>query len=161
MPKTFRGKGFTLIMPDYSLIVRQTIKEFLPFAGKYVVGRMRDKIGTYQPGWASLKDSTRARKARKLRGSRRVRQVRMGWGTDTPLLDEGKMRNSVHSTLKAQSVEVTADFPMGQHEQDPLIAQFKIAAGNHLPARPVMGPAMIESMPPLIQQFEDLLGSKV
>jgi hypothetical protein len=157
---TFRGQGYVLKFPDYRPLVRQVFKAFLPDAGKYLVGKMRDKIGTYQTGWAPLADSTKARKSRMLGRSRKRRQTRMGWGPDTPLLDTGQMRNSFRfGMLKGQSIEVTADFPMGQHEQDPLVAQFGMPIGNILPARPVMGPALDAALDPLADKLESIAGA--
>lgn len=157
---TFKGKGFTLSLPNYAQLVQQGIRQFRPYAGKVLVSKMRSKIGTQQPGWADLKPSTLARKARHLRGSRKVKQVRMGWGNNTPLLDTARMRNSLRFGLLPNGVEVTADFPMGQHEQDALIAEFTIPSiGEYkLPRRAVMGPSLEESIEPLANELEIQMG---
>jgi hypothetical protein len=155
--KTFRGPGYRLTMPNYAMLINRAIVSFLPEAGKFLVGKMRDKIGQPQPGvWDKLATHTKERKARSMRGpmGRTRRQTRMGWGTETPLLDTGQMRNSVGFSVIGQTVEVTADFPMGQHEQDALISPFAIAAGNPLPRRAVMGPALDESLAPLADRLE-------
>jgi hypothetical protein len=163
MIKMIRRRGATLIIPNYSLICKQAIKEFLPSAGKYILSRVQGKIGTYQPGWSPLAESTLKRKARSLRrgrGRRMRRQARMGWGPDTPLLDTGEMLRSTRYDIKGNQVIVSADFPMGQHEQDVEVADFGIA-GNMMPARPVMGPALMESLDPLADQLESFMSNRL
>jgi len=154
---TFKGKNYTFTLPDYPKLIQQGIRQFLPSAGKRIVSKTREKIGTYQAGWKPLAESTKQRKARRLRGSRKVRQTRMSWGTDTPLLDSGKMRNSVRFGVLQSGVEVTADNPMIFHEQDLLISGFDSV--ENLPRRPVMVPALEESLEPLANELEIVMGS--
>lgn len=153
--KILKIKGATVELPDYHATIRGGVKAFLPTAGAKLVARMRDKIGTYQPGWAPLAPSTIRRKARGLRKLRKARQSRMGWGPDTPLLDLGRMRNSTRFSLRASSVIVTMNSPIGYHEQDLDVSD--IGPLQRMPARPVMMPALNELMTPLTRELEKSL----
>lgn len=94
-----------------------------------------------------------------MRGRRGIaaRRARL-YDTDFPLLDTRKMHNSIRRrTLSGNSVAVEADFPIGQHEQDKAIADFNIASGIPLPARPLLGPTLNESIGPLTDKLEHMM----
>lgn len=148
-----------MLVPDYTGIARAVIKDFMPKAGKMVMGRAWSKIGTYQAGWAPLAPSTLRKKRRSLkRMGKRAPWMRLtGGGADQPLLDRGKMANSIgHSERGNHQTTIFANFPMGQHEQDPQVADFRIPIGIPLPARPVLWPSMTEMLPDIIDELEQM-----
>lgn len=158
LTKVIRAKGVTIEIPNYSVIIRGVVKAFMPLAGDYLRLRAMNKIGRYQPGWAPLSPATLERKARRSRMRGRIghkaRRARL-YDVDYPLLDLGDMKNSIRSrVMNGHSVAVTAAFPIGQHEQDSDIADFHLPSNIPLPARPLLGPTLEESLDPLTQKLE-------
>lgn len=87
----------------------------------------RRRIGSYQFGWPRLAASTVREK------------TRLGFSPpDKPLLRSGRMRRSIHGEGDALVALVTAEAPARWQEQ---------GTRRHLPARPFLKPALIESVP--------------
>lgn len=152
--------------PDFAQVIEGAVHEFLPRAGEKIKLRIQGKLGTYQPGWDPLAQSTLARKARQRRGSRAaMRNKNQFFGpifaSDTPLMDTGEMAHSGEHHETGNETCVSFDFPIGQHEQDAKVADFNIASGQELPARPVMWPTVEELMDPLIADLETLVASRL
>lgn len=152
-----RYANVTYTGPDWQGIVKGVVRGYLPKAGAKIMFTARRKIGTYQPGWAPLAPATLRKKRRSLAkmGKRAPWMRYTGGGADHPLLDKGKMANSISHYERGDSTHIVADFPMGQHEQDPEVGQFKIPALIPLPRRAVMWPSLEESMPALVSELED------
>lgn len=93
----------------------------------------KGKIGNYQPGWPPLAETT-------LQGFGRFPgKIQLGYAPpDNPLLRTGQMRDSIGSSVETPSVEVGAR----DHK-----AIFHELGTSRMPARPFIGPAMIERMP--------------
>lgn len=151
----------TIKLPHYGAILSRIIRDFMPIAGKRIRTRAWDKIGVYQPAsagtpaWPKLAASTLRRKRRSLKrmGQRAPWMRATGGGADQPLIDTGKMGNSIDFRVARNTAFVFADFPMHVHEQDTLVAPFTVPP-NALPRRAVLWPALEESIPPLIDELE-------
>lgn len=162
-----KGAIVTVTVPGLEAAVTALVRDYAPRAGEIVLRRARGKLGVYQPGWAKLKPSTLRRKRRgvKLKGRRLPFERWAGLATSgvmahTPLIDTGKMGSRMKSYARASTAYVTADFPMNVHEQDAEVGDFSVPS-NGLPARPVMWPAVEESIPPIVQELEALIGSRL
>jgi len=156
-------------LPDYNVLVNQAIKEFLPRAGEMLQLRAKSKLGVYQAGWPPLAASTLRRKRGRIgKVSRRMGRIlaRRGltfasvFGADMPLIRTGRMRASIRHFEQADETHLTANFPMGQHEQDPQITPF-IPPGQPLPARPVLGPTLDEMLDPMTEQLEGFVAGRL
>jgi phage gpG-like protein len=90
---------------------------------KAEIGHYQSGIGPF-PAWADLADSTEAQKAK------------MGYPADAPLEATGEMRDSItHTTHMLETVIGSTDVKMFYHE----------FGTPKMPARPVMGPAVLRS----------------
>ena len=136
--------------PNIQVLLRQAIKDFMPIAGEKVQQRAKGKLGTYQPGWPPLAERTRRRKAKHRGGQVMGPIAEIG---DTPLIDTGAMLRSISHREVGTETHITAAHPMEQHEQDFTVGDF-IPDNPYLPARPVMVPALEESIPSIIEELE-------
>jgi hypothetical protein len=91
----------------------------LTVAATMVAERARDKLGTYQPGWAPLKPETVARKQT----------------GDSPLLETGGMRGTVTERISPVKATISAGGP----------AIWQELGTSKIPPRPFMGPALRET----------------
>lgn len=92
--------------------------------GEHVEQKAKGKLGTYQSGWAPLAASTLEAKARH------------GWPSPSPLLRTGEMQGSIGHTVLGRTVTIgAADKKAIFHE----------LGTSKMPARPFIGPSMIES----------------
>ena len=150
--------------PSIRTLVNQAIKEFMPIAGRKLISTARRKFGHRQFGWDPLAASTLRKKRKSLRrmGKRNAPWMRFSAPlSENPLIDKGKLANSLRMQSKSSSVTVSADFPMVQHEQDREVGDYRIPATIPLPARPVLGPALNESLDPITQELESFIGSRL
>ena len=118
----------------------------------------------YQPGWPPLSPETIRTKSTKV-GGRRINRKRrkISLVGDVPLFDSGAMKNSIGSVTKGDNAIIFADFPMNLHEQDPEVGAFATPpswAGKQT-QRPVMYPALLESLDPIVSGLEDFVGGKL
>lgn len=106
-------------------------------AGKMVQENARARLGNYQNGWAPLKDETIARKAR----------------GDTPLLETGKMRDSIGYKVDRES-DSKVTVQIGSN--DPSAVANEIGTAR-IPPRPFLLPAALEVAPQVgAQMAKDL-----
>ena len=136
--------------PNIQILVEKAIMDFMPIAGEKIQQRAREKLGTYQPGWPPLAESTRKKKAQR-RGGAVMGPI--GSVGDTPLIDTGAMLRSFRHSEMGTETHITAEHPMEQHEQDPTVGGFTLD-NPALPARRVMVPALEESIPSIIEELE-------
>lgn len=101
-------------------------ERMLGLAGAAVQRIARDKLGKYQPGWAPLAASTLADKQRH------------GFPVPSPELRTGAMGDSLSVTVAPPQVIVWSADPV-YHWQE--------FGTSRMPARPSLGPAMIEAQP--------------
>jgi hypothetical protein len=146
--------------PEFPDLVLAESRKELPAIGERIQHAIQEKIGVYQPGWSPLAESTLSKKSKRSRihggPAFSVQEFHSGLGmADRPLLDTGEMRQSIQHFEDSDSTHIVAGFPIGQHEQDSKIADFHIAAGIPLPARPVMWPTVEEQMGSIIGDVEE------
>ncbi|HVC52769.1 MAG TPA: HK97-gp10 family putative phage morphogenesis protein [Stellaceae bacterium] len=98
----------------------------LRLAGATVQRIARDKLGHYQEGWPELASSTIADKERN------------GWPVPSPELRSGAMSDSITFEVGPRSVTIGSESP---------IAAWQEFGTSKMPARPFLGPAMIEAEP--------------
>lgn len=119
----------------------QASKNSLPSIGQRVkreaaqsIGEYQDPIGTF-PAWAPLADSTLRKKEL------------MGWGkdgdADTPLYATGQYQQSINYNVDegAMTVEI------GTNEKQAMALEL---GTDHIPPRPVFGPAGLRSVPDML-----------
>lgn len=129
--KTFARPGaFAVHLTRLAAISRAVTHRAADKGGAEIAKTARGMIGHYQravgpyPAWAPLADVTEQRKAA------------MGYEPDAPLLASGEMQASIgHQTKGATSVAGAADRKMLYHE----------LGTEHIPPRPVFGPAAIHA----------------
>lgn len=96
----------------------------------------RQKIGHYQeavgpfPEWAPLAESTEAEKAR------------LGFSTGAPLLRTGDLRKSIEAHSSPLGFRVGSKLD---------IAAYQEFGTEHIPPRPFLGPALLESTPEVLK----------
>ena len=159
-----------IMKPTVTQIVNQAIRDFMPIAGRKLYLTAVGKIGHRQPGWDPLAASTLRKKRKSLRRMGKKAPLKRGVlsGAENPLLDTGKMRKSIRHKETRNSTTVTADFPMAQHEQDKEVGDYRLPSPrsfkqsiDSLPARPVLGPALNESLDPITRELESFIGSRL
>jgi hypothetical protein len=101
-------------------------ERLLALAGAAVQRIARDKLGRYQPGWPELVPATIADKARH------------GWPVPSPELRSGAMGDSIGVTVTPDAVAIGSSSD---------IALYQELGTSRMPARPFLGPAMIEAQP--------------
>lgn len=101
-------------------------QRILTLAGATVQRIARDKLGKYQAGWPELAASTIADK------------LRQGWPVPSPELRSGAMSDSIQVTVGPGVVTIGSASP---------IAAWQEFGTSRMPARPFLGPAMIEAEP--------------
>jgi hypothetical protein len=164
--KVIHRRRFTLDLPDYLRIAKDLIRGYMPRAGEQIERRARGRLGTYTapgfPSWPRLAASTLRRKRgslRRMRPGRRV--VQRMFGAEAPLIDTGAMMRSIAArVVSGNRVSVSVLWPAEIHEQDPLMQP--IAASVHTPPqRAFLGPALEASIPPIIEELENLMGARL
>ena len=156
--------------PSIRTLVNQAIKDFMPIAGRRLYLTAVGKIGHQQLGWDALAPSTLRKQRKSLRrmGKKAPLKRNLLSGAENPLLDTGKMRHSIRHKETRNTTTLSADFPMVQHEQDMEVGHYRLPSPrsmkqsiDSLPARPVMGPALNESIDPITRDLESFIGSRI
>ena len=145
------GSGVELYFPDYESTLKDVIRRFMPVAGARIQESAKKRLGHYSmPGyrtWPPLARSTVRRKRRML--------AQRGFIGDTPLIDVDVMRQSIrHAERGPRETVIMAAFPAHVHEQDPLVAPFRLPP-NNLPRREFLWPALSHSIEPLVKDLEE------
>jgi hypothetical protein len=105
---------------------------------EYIERAAKNKLGTYQPGWPPLAESTLERRAAR------------GWNpADEPLLETGVGRASIQHEVTEQR-GLTLRGEVGSNEPRMVVHEH---GSGHVPARPWLVPAAVESMPELETKF--------
>jgi hypothetical protein len=142
------------------------VAAFMPKASKYIADRARNKFGIYQSGWKPLSPDTLRRKSRRkmlsgdaLRFKHMKRKQKFGGIGDTPLVDTGRMAGTLRFRNTMTKAFVSIGWPMIIHEQDPDMMDMEhLEDRRHIPpARPLLGPALEESIAPLTADLETFI----
>ena len=159
-------RRYSMDLPDVLRIVKGQIEGYMKRAGEHIAVRARGRLGSYTapgfPTWPHLAPSTLRRKRASLRRMRgRKHFAARLFGGDAPLIDTGEMRKSIHhQEPRYNRTSVTAAFPAEIHEQDPEMEI--IAASSHTPPqRAFLVPALLAAIPPIIDELETLVASRL
>lgn len=91
----FSLQGFTDFLSNMLPNLRPAEHQGLIHASHLLETRAKEAMGTYTYGWPPLKPETVARKAT----------------GDSPLLETGRMRDSIHSVVSGNTASVASDDP--------------------------------------------------
>jgi len=105
------------------------LPEALAEAGEIVKLDAQARIGHYQAGWQQLAESTQAER------------VRLGYSANDPLLRSGELRDAVAVRVEENVVAVGVGGDMA------VIARAQEYGTAHIPPRPFLRPAMLETLP--------------
>lgn len=115
-----------------------------------VAERAKDKLGTYQEGWAPLAESTQAGRAR------------AGYPADTPLLRTGQMRSDITSAPEdATDLVYAVGIPAAAPSAAYAAAQELGSASGGIPPRPYLGPALAEQEAEIVAALRDAVGAEL
>jgi hypothetical protein len=107
--------------------LRPAVAVALEVGGAAAAELARAKIGTYQPGWAALAVTTVAEK------------TALGYAPpDNPRLRTGEDRDSIGHDVEGLRLRVGSESP---------ITRWQELGTDKVPPRPVIGPALLESLP--------------
>lgn len=125
----------------------RAVTKALDEAGFDVLYRIREKFGEYQnavgpfPAWPELMDSTLERRER--RGIN---------ADDEPLLESSDLRDSYTYEVQGPNVYI------GSPNEEAIVHEL---GDSHVPARPVVGPAMLEYEDEYYDIFQEMWGGLV
>jgi hypothetical protein len=109
--------------------IRPRLEIGLDKVGEFAQREAKHVIGTYQPGWPHLAESTLEKKA-----------------ADTPLLETGEMRDSIHKELVPAALAVV----VGSKSKKALWQEL---GTSRIPPRPFLSLAMRNAMPFAAETF--------
>lgn len=122
--------------------IEQALSEGTEEAGDYLIERIEDKFGVYQPGWAKLKYETIARKRRRGAGS----------NANKPLIEFGDMMFSFFKKTSAKTrkhiVHISSDDPK-------LIHHMYGAPAKNVPKRDPVRPTIKEENDKCLEIIKD------
>lgn len=124
MTKTFSILEFIAEIPMIQRDLEATGPKIVKKACEIVQARAKKTIGTNQPSWAPLAESTIKNKASH------------GYATPKPLLRTGQLRNSIEYTASGNHGEVGSDDP---------VAAWQELGTSRIPARSFLASAAISS----------------
>lgn len=102
----------------------------------------KEEIGVYQPAygpfddWAPLAESTKHDR------------IRQGYSEDEPLLRSGKLRDSIQSEVMGLAAIVGTKSEIGLWQE---------VGTERIPPRPIIGPAYVRRIGPLIEAIEQAI----
>jgi hypothetical protein len=112
--------------------IRPRLEIGLDKVGEFAQREAKHVIGTYQPGWPHLAESTLEKKA-----------------ADTPLLETGAMRDSITRELEPLELKVT----VGSKSK---IALWQELGTSRIPPRPFLSLAMHRALPFAAETFQKI-----
>lgn len=122
--------------------IEQALSEGTEEAGDYLIERIEDKFGVYQPGWAKLKYETIARKRRRGAGS----------NANKPLIEFGDMMFSFFKKTSAKTrkhiVHISSNDPK-------LIHHMYGAPAKNVPKRDPVRPTIKEENDKCLEIIKD------
>lgn len=138
MTRNFSLLGFVGFLGTMQLEIDHTNHKALERCGRLVRNEAKRVIGTYEYGWPPLAASTVARK-----------------GKDTPLLETGKMRDSVEFTV-AHKMGAVGDAEVQIGSNDPKAKWHELGTAR-IPPRPFLEGSLKKKTPEVL----DIIGRAV
>lgn len=118
-------------LPATLEVVAETSAELVKETAKAKIGHYQAEVGPF-PAWPELTRETQADR------------VRQGFTPNDPLLRSGDLRDSIESTAAPDG------FLVGSQSE---IAVYQELGTEHIPPRPFLAPALLESTPAILSQL--------